>query len=85
MHPHPAVQVSFEVDDKRRVLRLLHFVMRCVQIIKPALISDGHKDAGWLKQLKQFLALLEDRDLIRGKRHLRAVLTADPRVGLAIA
>lgn len=64
-HPHPAVQVTFQVDAERRVLYLLHFVSPRVQITKPVFISYSHQDAGWLDKLKLFLAPLEERDLIR--------------------
>lgn len=64
-HPSPALQITFEVDEARRVLSLWHFVVPKVQITKPVFISYSHKDTPWLDKLKLFLKPLEDRELIR--------------------
>ena len=64
-HPSPPLQVTYEVDTSRRVLRFAHFVAPKVQMTKPVFISYSHEDAKWLKKLKQFLRSLEDKELIR--------------------
>ncbi len=63
-HPSPALQVTFQVEADRRVLRVLHVVAPRVQITKPIFISYSHKDAAWLEKLRLFLRPLEDQELI---------------------
>ena len=64
-HPNPALQVTYEMDEKERLLYLLHFVAPKVQVIKPVFISYSHKDGAWLEKLKIFLRPLEDQGLVR--------------------
>jgi hypothetical protein len=64
-HPNPALQITYEVDEKERLLYLLHFVAPKVQVIKPVFISYSHKDAAWLVKLKMFLQPLEEQGLLR--------------------
>jgi hypothetical protein len=64
-HPSPPLQVTYEIDESRRVLYLLHFVAPKLQITKPVFISYSHKDAKWLDRLRQFLRPLEQQELIR--------------------
>jgi len=64
-HPSPPLQVTYEVDRKRHVLYLLHFVAPKIRTIKPVFISYSHKDKEWLQKLKLFLKPLEEQELIR--------------------
>jgi hypothetical protein len=64
-HPNPALQITYEVDEKERLLYLLHFVAPKVQVTKPVFISYSHKDGAWLGKLKMFLQPLEDQGLLR--------------------
>jgi hypothetical protein len=64
-HPSPPLEITFEVDTKRRVLYFCHFVAPKAQITKPVFISYSRKDAEWLSKLKKFLKPLEDKDQIR--------------------
>lgn len=63
-HPNPALQITYELDEKERLLYLLHFVAPKVQVAKPVFISYSHKDGAWLVKLKMFLQPLEDQGLL---------------------
>jgi hypothetical protein len=64
-HPSPALQITYEVDEKERLLYLLHFVAPKVEVVKPVFISYSHKDGAWLEKLKMFLVPLEDQGVLR--------------------
>ena len=64
-HPKPALQITYEVDEKEHLLYLLHFVAPKVPVTKAVFISYSHKDAAWLEKLKLFLRPLEDQGLLR--------------------
>jgi TIR domain len=64
-HPKPALQITYEVDEKEHLLYLLHFVAPKVQVTKSVFISYSHKDAAWLTKVKMFLKPLEDQGLVQ--------------------
>ncbi len=64
-HPNPCVEITYEVDEKERLLYLLHFVAPAVPVTKSVFISYSHKDADWLGKLKMFLQPLEQQGLLR--------------------
>lgn len=65
MHPRPPLQVTYEVDRKKRMLYLLSFVAQSVQVAQPVFISYCREDAEWLTKLKMSWQPLEQRHLIR--------------------
>jgi hypothetical protein len=64
-HPKPALQITYEVDEKEHLLYLLHFVAPKVQVTKSVFISYSHKDVAWLTKVKMFLKPLEDQGLLQ--------------------
>lgn len=64
-HPNPALEITFEVIEENRVLRLHHLVVPKVQVTKPVFISYSHEDVKWLEKVKIFLAPLERADLVK--------------------
>jgi TIR domain len=64
-HPKPALQITYEVDEKEHLLYLLHFVAPKVQVTKSVFISYSHKDVAWLTKVKMFLKPLEDQGLVQ--------------------
>lgn len=63
-HPNPALQITYEVDEKERRLYLLHFVAPKVPVTKAVFISYSHKDTAWLEKVKMFLRPLENQGLL---------------------
>ncbi len=64
-HASPPLEITYEVDRRKRLLFLLHFAAPVFQAAKPLFISYSHKDAQWLAKLRAFLSPLEDQGLIR--------------------
>ena len=51
VHPSPPLQVTFQIDPRKRVIQFLHFVAPQVSVTKPVFISYSRKDAVWLAKL----------------------------------
>jgi TIR domain len=64
-HPYPALQITYEVDEKEHHIYLLHFVAPKVSVKKSVFISYSHKDAAWLAKVKDYLKPLEDQGFIQ--------------------
>jgi hypothetical protein len=76
-HPHPAIEITFEVDEPNHILYFFHFVAPALPARQTVFISYSHKDRKWIELLRKVLGALEqdgvlklwdDRDIKAGER-----------------
>jgi len=64
-HPNPALEITFEIDQQRQVVYILHVAAPRIDTGKPVFVSYSHKDVDWLTRIRTWLAPLEQRGLLR--------------------
>ncbi|MDX1429919.1 MAG: TIR domain-containing protein, partial [Rhodothermales bacterium] len=63
-HPSPPIEVTFKIDEKSKILYILHLVVPELKPPRSIFISYSHEDEPWLLELKKWLAPLEKQDLV---------------------
>ncbi len=63
-HPDPAIEITYGVDDKQKVIYLFYFTAPKLKVRNSLFISYSHKDSEWLTRLRQNLSSLEQQGLI---------------------
>jgi hypothetical protein len=64
-HPHPALEITFEVDREKQVVYFFHFVAPALPARQTVFISYSHKDQKWIVLLKKFLGVLEQEGVLK--------------------
>jgi len=64
-HPNPELQVTFQVDESKKILYFFHYYAPTVQPPQTIFISYAHQDKPWLDKLRAFLSVLEQHDIIK--------------------
>lgn len=62
--PDPDIQVTFELDEEKKIIYFFHFSAPTFAVKKTIFVSYSHEDEEWLKMVKKFLAVLEQEGLI---------------------
>ena len=64
-HPDPLIQITFEVDQEKKVIYFFHYSAPALKVQKTLFISYSHEDEKWLTTIRKFLVVLEQEGLIR--------------------
>ena len=62
--PDPEIQVTFELDEDKKIIYFFHFSAPTFAVKKTIFVSYSHDDEEWLERVKKFLAVLEQEGLI---------------------
>ncbi len=65
MHPDPPIQITFQVDEQRKVIYFFHYSAPTFRVQQTIFISYSHSDKPWLAKLKTFLTVLEQKGVIK--------------------
>lgn len=65
LHPDPAVQVTYEVDKRKKIIYFFHFAAPSFDVKKNLFISYSHADKKWLNEIREFLTVLEENGEIK--------------------
>ncbi len=64
-HPNPQIEITFQVDEKRKVIYFFHYSAPAFRVRETIFISYSHKDRRWLEEIRKFLNVLEQKGVIR--------------------
>jgi hypothetical protein len=64
-HPEPSLEITYEIDSEKQIIYFLHFAAPMLQFAKPLFVSYSHADEEWLRELREWLQPLEQRQLIK--------------------
>ena len=64
-HADSPVQITFQVDEEKKILYYFHFSAPALEVKKSVFISYSHADEDWLHLLKKFLGVLEQQGVIK--------------------
>jgi mRNA-degrading endonuclease RelE of RelBE toxin-antitoxin system len=65
MHPEPKIQITYEIDNKNKVIYFFHFSAPSLDVKKTVFISYSHEDKEWMDKLRSFLSVIEQQGLIK--------------------
>jgi hypothetical protein len=65
MHPEPAIQITYEVDPKQKVIYFFHFSAPTMRIRNTIFVSYSHEDKEWLDKIRIYLSAQEQEGLIQ--------------------
>ncbi len=63
-HAQPALEITYKIDQERKIIYILHLVAPVLDVTKTLFISYCHSDEQWLLELKKWLKPLEQRDIV---------------------
>ena len=63
-HPDPKIQVTFEVDEEKKIIYFFDYRAPVLEVKRSLFISYSHEDEDWLEKIREFLTGLEQQGLI---------------------
>jgi hypothetical protein len=64
-HMNPEIEITFQVDDERKVVNFFHYSAPVFHPNQTIFISYAHNDRPWLDKLRAFLTVLEQQGVVK--------------------